>query len=68
MTKSKVLGQDIAIFKANHVLDVFFGKDGWANHARFIVKRGPRGKFATQVAGHGVPSSVFKRIIEEVIA
>ena len=60
------LGQDTVIIKSGHVLDVFFGKDGWNPHARFLVKQTPKGKFLQQRGGDKVPASVFKQVLSYV--
>lgn len=60
------LGKDLVILRANHYLDVFFGKDGWHPHARFQIKNTPKGKFLSQVGGDKVPSSIFKQVLNYV--
>ena len=63
----KSLGQDVVIKKVGHsTIDVFFGKEGWATHARFTTKRTARGTFLSQVSGDKVPQAIFKTVIEKV--
>lgn len=62
----KTLGKDLVIKKVGHFVDAFFGKEGWNTHARFSVKRTPRGVFLSQVSGDKVPQAIFKNIIEQV--
>ena len=63
----KSLGQDLVVKKVGHIIDVFFGKDGWKPHARFMVKRTVRGNFLSQVSGDKVPQNIFKQVIEKVL-
>lgn len=62
----KKLGKQVAIFQANHIVDVFFG-DGWQAHVRFLKKRTPKGTFLSQVAGEKVPAAIFKQVLSEVL-
>jgi hypothetical protein len=61
------LGQDLVIKKVGHIVDTFFGKDGWKPHARFHIKRTSRGTFLSQVNGDKVPQHIFKSILEKVL-
>lgn len=60
------LGGDVVILKHNHVVDVFFGKDGWNQHSRLVAKRTQRGIFLTHVSGENLPNAIFKFVILEV--
>lgn len=62
----KKLDGEVVILKFNHVVDVFFGSDGWNQHSRFVAKRTPRGLFLTHVSGENLPNAVFKYVIMEV--
>ena len=63
---SKTLGQDLVIRKVGHIIDIFYGNNGWEPHARFNSKRTSRGTFLTQIAGNKVPSHIFKQLINQV--
>lgn len=60
------LGQQVVIFQANHIVDVFYGYSGWEPNARFHKKRTPKGIFLQQVSGNKVPANIFKQVIERV--
>lgn len=60
------LGNDVVVIKANHVVDVFFGNNGWEPHARFITRKTEKGTFLTQVNGGKVPSHVFNQVLQKV--
>jgi len=66
-TYPKSLGKDLVIKKVGHIVDAFFGKDGWKPHARFHIKRTSRGTFLSQVSGDKVPQNIFKQVLEKVI-
>lgn len=63
--KSK-LGQDVAIFKVGHFVDVFVGKDGFNSHTRFTTKRTNKGLFLDHHSGYPLPNSAFKFVVSEV--
>lgn len=63
---NKHLGADLVIFEANNTIDIFFGKDGWKPHARFLKKKTAKGIFLNQVAGDVVPTPIFKQLLEHV--
>ena len=60
------LGQDIVVLRTNHVIDAFWGNNGWNPHARFVLRNTPKGKFLSQTSGETVPSPVFKAILKSV--
>lgn len=60
------LNNDVVVIKANHVVDVFFGNNGWEPHARFLQRKTPKGTFLTQVTGVKVPPSVFNQVLSKV--
>lgn len=60
------LGQEVVVLRANHVVDVFFGKNGWDTHARFIQRKTNKGMFLNQVSGIKVPVSVFNQVMQKV--
>lgn len=59
------LGQDVVILKANHVIDVFYGKAGWENHTRFLHRRTKNGPVLTQISGK-CPTSVYNEVLQKV--
>lgn len=64
--KHAKLGNDVVVFQANNILDVFFGKLGWDLHARFHLTNTKNGKFLKQVTKHHIPRQVFQSIKEKV--
>ena len=60
------LGKDLVILQANHVVDIFYGKNGWNPHARFAIKNTTKGKFLTQVNGDRVTPAIFKEVLNYV--
>lgn len=62
----KKLGQDVAIFKSGHFVDVFVGTDGFNNHTRFTSKKTAKGVFLDHHSGHPLSNAVFKFVISEV--
>ena len=62
----KKLGKDLVVFKVGHLLDVFFGKDGWEPHARFLVRKHQLGNNLTQIKGDKVPHHIYQQLLNEV--
>lgn len=62
----KVLGENIVIMKVGHFIDVFYGNDGFNDHARFVGKKTPKGIFITQLTGERIPTDVYKNILSKV--
>lgn len=58
----KNLGQDLAIFRKNNIIDVFNGKNGWENHSRFILHRTKAGTKLIQTAGDKVSPEIKRQI------
>ena len=62
----KNLGSDVVVIHKGHIVDVFWGNDGWEPHARFLIRNTSKGRFLTQCAGSAVPSTVFSTVSKKV--
>lgn len=62
----KNLGNDIVTIYGNNFVDVFWGEEGWDNHARFATRKTNKGVFLSSLTPSKVPSNVFKHVINEV--
>lgn len=63
---NKKLGGDVVVMQAGHVVDAFWGNDGWCHHGRFVLRNSPKGKFMSQVAGGVVPAGVLSQVSKKV--
>ncbi len=62
----KKLGEDIVIMKDGHLIDAFWGNNGFHEHARFTSKKTNRGIYVTQISGDKIPVDVYKNILTKV--
>ncbi len=60
------LGKNVVILKANNVIDVFNGTNGWDNHSRFYVRKDRSGVALTQLSGEKLQPSIYKQVLNEV--
>ena len=63
---TKHLGQDIVTFKSHSYIDIFWGKESWAPHARFLIKHTPKGKVLLHISGNKPPKHIFQHALTEV--
>ena len=62
----KNLGNEIVTLYHNNTVDVFWGTDGWNEHARFSMRKTAKGVFLSPITPSKVPAYVFKHLINEV--
>lgn len=66
MNFPKNLGEDTVVITKGNIVDAFWGKSGWGNHARFQIITNDKGKFLNFQFGKQVPPqamhSVFKKV------
>ena len=63
---NKTLGNDVVVMTAGHVVDVFWGNDGWCHHARLLKQNTYKGKVLNQVAGGVIPANVLSQACKKV--
>lgn len=63
---NKKLGSDVVVMQSGHVVDVFWGHEGWGPHARFLIRNTHKGKFMNQCAGAVVPPGVVSEVMKKV--
>ena len=49
------------------LVDTFYGKNGWDNHARFKIVTTKNDKFLSQINGQKLPHHIFKQVTSQVI-
>jgi len=64
---TRCLGNDLVIKQVGHtIVDTFFGKNGWENHARFHITKTKKGTFLSQMSGKKLPTKLFKQLLAKV--